>query len=275
MAVQAEQGDIRRSNARDTRERDGWKGLLARAISAINNEVASGTSRTPNEAMQDYLENGKQSRTVSGPKTRDEARRIKQRAALAVQKRLTPGTVVRLVNHSRQKSELVGKRKLEPRWSEELFRVSEVIKRGADTDSLSYDYRIVRMNGAEKPGLWKREQLLVVPPMETVHHGRAVKGLWRKLSDAGTVPKVIPPAEEGGKWTPVRDGSSWAEKRITAIPKNKRRGESYEALLGRLVQYLRSGQSKAAALKRLYESLEMIGQPANRMGKLAILTRDS
>ena len=52
-------------------------------------------------------------------------------------------------------------------------------------------------------------------------------------------------------------------------------GESYEALLGRLVQYLRSGQSKADALKRLYESLDMVGQPANQMGKLAILTRDS
>ena len=131
------------------------------------------------------------------------------------------------------------------------------------------------MNGAAKPGVWKREQLLVVPPLETVHHGRAVKGLWKKLSDVGTVPKVIPPAEEGGKWTPVRDGSSWAEKRITAIPQNKRLGESYEALLGRLAQYLRSGQSKADALKQLYESLEMIGQPANKMGKLAILTRDS
>jgi hypothetical protein len=89
------------------------------------------------------------------------------------------------------------------------------------------------------------------------------------------VPRAIPPAEEGGKWTPIRDGSSWAEKRITAIPKAKRRGESYEALLGRLVQYLRSGQSKPDALRRLYQSLEMIGQPANKMDKLAILTRDS
>ena len=275
MAVQAEQGDIRRSTARDTREREGWKGLLARAIAAINNEVAAGTSRTPNEAMADYLQNGRQSRTVAGPKTRDEARQIKQRAALAEQKRLTPGTVVRLVNQAREKAELVGKRKLEPRWSEELFRVSEVIKRGADTDSLSYDYRIVRMNGAEKPGLWKREQLLVVPALETVHHGRVIKGRWAELERAGTVPRAIPPAEEGGKWTPVRDGSSWAEKRITAIPQNKRHGESYEALLGRLVQYLRSGQPKPAALKRLYESLDMVGQPANQMGKLAILTRDS
>ena len=274
MAVQAEQGDIRRSNARDARQQDGWKALLARAISAINDEVAAGTSRTPSEAMSDYLQNGKQSRTVAGPKTRDEARRSKQRAALAEQKRLTKGTVVRLVNQSRQKSELVGKRKLEPRWSEELFRVSEVIKRGADTDSLSYDYRVVRMNGAEKPGTFKRESLLVVPPLETEHHGRAVKGLWKKLSDAGTVPKVIPPAAEGGTWQPVRDGTSWAEQRITAIPTDRRRGQSYEALLGRLVQYLRSGQAKVAALKRLYESLEMAG-PANQMGKLAILSRDS
>ena len=88
------------------------------------------------------------------------------------------------------------------------------------------------------------------------------------------MPKAIPPKEEGGKWTPIRDGSSWAEKRVTAIPKAKRRGESYEALLGRLVQYLRSGQSKADALKRLYGSLDLTG-PANKMGKLAILTRDS
>ena len=274
MAVQAEQGDIRRSNARDARQQDGWKALLARAISAINDEVAAGTSRTPSEAMSDYLQNGKQSRTVAGPKTRDEARRSKQRAALAEQKRLTKGTVVRLVNQARQKADLVGKKKMEPRWSEELFRVSEVLKRGADTDSLSYDYRVVRMNGAEKPGTFKRESLLVVPPLETEHHGRAVKGLWKKLSDAGTVPKVIPPAAEGGTWQPVRDGTSWAEQRITAIPTDRRRGQSYEALLGRLVQYLRSGQAKVAALKRLYESLEM-GGPANQMGKLAILSRDS
>jgi hypothetical protein len=274
MAVQAEQGDIRRSNARDIREREGWKALLARAIAAINNEVAAGTSRTPNESMADYLRNGKQSHTVAGPKTRDEARRIKQRAALAEQKRLTPGTVVRLVNQSRQKSELVGKRKLEPRWSEELFRVSEVLKRGADTDSLSYDYRIERMNGAEKPGVWKREQLLVVPPLETKHHGRAVKGLWKQLSDAGTVPGVQRPTEEGGKWIPIRDGSSWAEKRISAIPKDRRGGLGYETLLGRLVQYLRSGQSKVQALKRLYDSLDT-GAPVNDSRTLAILTRDS
>ena len=274
MAVQAEQGDIRRSQARDTREREGWKGLLARAIAAINNEVASGTSRTPNEAMADYLQNGKQSRTVAGPKTRDEARRIKQRAALAEQKRLTPGTVVRLVNQSRQKSELVGRRKLEPRWSEELFRVSDVIKRGADTDSLSYDYTLVRMNGAEKPGVWKFEQLLVVPPLETEHHGRAIKGLWKKLSDAGTVPGVQRPTEEGGKWIPIRDGSSWAEKRISAISRDRRGGLGYETLLGRLVQYLRSGQSKKDALKRLYDSLDT-GAPVNDSRKLAILTRDS
>ena len=33
--------------------------------------------------------------------------------------------------------------------------------------------------------------------------------------------------------------------------------------------------SKPDALRRLYQSLEMIGQPANKMDKLAILTRDS
>ena len=274
MAVQAEQGDIRRTQARDTRESEGWKGLLARAISAINNEVAAGTSRTPNEAMQDYLENGKQSRTVAGPKTQDEARRIKQRAALEEQKRLTPWTVVRVVNTARQKAELVGRKKMESRWSEELFRVSDVIKRGADTDSLSYDYKLVRMNGAEKPGVWKREQLLIVPQLETEHHGRAKKGLWAKLEQQGTVPRAIPPKEEGGKLTPVRDGSSWAEQRISAIPKDKRGGQGYETLLGRLVQYLRSGQSKVQALKRLYQSLDT-GAPVNDSRQLAILTRDS
>eukprot|EP01046_Picozoa_sp_COSAG06_P003213 COSAG06_NODE_122_length_23062_cov_43.568990_4_plen_228_part_00 len=49
----------------------------------------------------------------------DEARRIKQRAALAEQKRLTPGTVVRVVNTARQKAELVGRKKMESRWSED------------------------------------------------------------------------------------------------------------------------------------------------------------
>eukprot|EP01051_Picozoa_sp_SAG22_P039691 SAG22_NODE_21028_length_260_cov_1.068323_1_plen_59_part_10 len=59
------------------------------------------------------------------------------------------------------------------------------------------------MNGTEKPGLWKREQLLVVPPLQTVHHGRAIKGRWAQLEREGTVPKAIPPKEEGGKWTPI------------------------------------------------------------------------
>ena len=130
------------------------------------------------------------------------------------------------------------------------------------------------MNGAEKPGVWKREQLLIVPQLETEHHGRAKKGLWAKLEQQGTVPRAIPPKEEGGKWTPVRDGSSWAEQRISAIPKDKRGGQGYETLLGRLVQYLRSGQSKVQALKRLYQSLDT-GAPVNDSRQLAILTRDS
>ena len=129
-------------------------------------------------------------------------------------------------------------------------------------------------DASEKPGVWKLEQLLVVPPLETEHHGRAIKGLWKQLSDAGTVPGVQRPTEEGGKWIPIRDGSSWAEKRISAIPKDMRGGLGYETLLGRLVQYLRSGQSKKDALKRLYQSLDT-GAPVNDSRKLAILTRDS
>ena len=97
----------------------------------------------------------------------------------------------------------------------------------------------------------------------------------RSLSRLRAMLKGLTPVVRGQCTVCGHSRNLWAEKRIAAIPKAKRRGESYEALLGRLVQYLRSGQPKPAALKRLYESLDMVGQPANQMGKLAILTRDS
>ena len=45
MAVQAEQGDIRRSNARDVREREGWNGTSAPVGSAQHVVVAQFSGR--------------------------------------------------------------------------------------------------------------------------------------------------------------------------------------------------------------------------------------
>jgi hypothetical protein len=52
----------------------------------------------------------------------------------------------------------------------------------------------------------------------------------------------------------VRDGSSDAEQVIDSIPEDQRGGKSYEPLLGRLVQYLRSGMELEDATAWLRES---------------------
>ena len=38
-----------------------WRALIARAVEANNNEVAAGTGMTPNDYMQRFVQDGKQS----------------------------------------------------------------------------------------------------------------------------------------------------------------------------------------------------------------------
>ena len=158
---------------------------------------------------------------------------------------------------------LTGKRKMETRWSEEIFVVDKVLKRGADTLNIAYEYKLRRTNGQPKKGTYKREQLQLIPKLTTEWHGRAIKGKWAELAKAGVVPK------KG-----VRDGSSDAEQVIDSIPEDQRGGKSYEQLLGRLVQYLRSGMDLEDATARLRESLMPDGEQGANPGRLAVLGKE-
>ena len=261
LAVQAEQGTIQRSRATAQRQKVGWKPLLA--AKAINNEVSAGKGKTPNEAMADWVRDGPQPKSDSEPRTEDDEKALKAKAQLARQKKLTEGSRVRLVNLSRQKASLTGKRKMETRWSEEIFVVDKVLKRGADTLNIAYEYKLRRTNGQPKKGTYKREQLQLIPKLTTEWYGRAIKGKWAELAKAGVVPK------KG-----VRDGSSDAEQIIDSIPEDQRNGKSYEQLLGRLVQYLRSGMELDDATARLRESLMPDGEQGANPGRLAVLGKE-
>jgi hypothetical protein len=190
-----------------------------------------------------WVRDGPQPKSDSEPRTEDEEKALKAKAQLARQKMLTEGSRVRLVSLSRQKAELAGKRKMETRWSEEIFVVDKVLKRGADTLNVAYEYKLRRTNGQPKTGKYKREQLQLIPKLTIEWHGRAIKGKWAELAQLGVVPK------KG-----VRDGSSQAERVIDEIPAAQRGGLGYEQLLGRLVQYLRSGMELDDATARLRET---------------------
>ena len=240
--------------------------MLARAIAAINDEVTRGTGMTPNEAMAAYLESGKQGTAKFGPLTQDQQRAVDAANERARQKQLVPGTRVRRVNRARQKTSLAGKMKMESRWSQEIYEIDKVVKRGADTDTMSLVYRLRRTNGQDVKGDWKREELQLVVPLTTEWHGRAIAGKWKELADDD----IVPGLDANGE--PERTGETWAEEQIEAIPVGERKGKTYEQLLGRLVQYLRSGQDQDAALDRLKRSLS--DAPINT-GELAVLGKDS
>ena len=73
----------------------------------------------------------------------------------------------------------------------------------------------------------------------------------------------------------VRDGSTWAEQEIDKLDQSawESANMTREKTLRRLEQYMKQGMNKSDALKRLRESLQSKGGPANP-GKLAILTKD-
>ena len=89
------------------------------------------------------------------------------------------------------------------------------------------------------------------------------EGKWAELAQLGVVPK------KG-----VRDGSSRAERVIDEIPAAQRGGLGYEQLLGRLVQYLRSGMELDDATARLRESLMPDGEQGANPGRLAVLGKE-
>ena len=72
----------------------------------------------------------------------------------------------------------------------------------------------------------------------------------------------------------MRDGTTWAEKEVTKIPRARYGDLRYEQVLRRLEQYMKQSLSKRDALTRLRDSLRSDSGPANDSSKLAILSKE-
>ena len=97
---------------------------------------------------------------------------------------------------------------------------------------------------------------------------RSKAGLSKKLSDENTIPKL---KKVDGKWKSVLDGSSWAEQQVASLSDGEIGETNREKLTWRLVAYLRQGNTKAEALRRLKGSLS---KSTDTSAPLAIVTRD-
>ena len=269
MAVQAEYGVIKRGSAQEYLEAYGWKPLLARAVKAINSEVSRTTGLTPRQYMQAYLDD-----EIELPEAAQD-RAEEAQAERKRMERLTVGSRTRLVNKATQKAELRGRRKMEPRWSEEIYTVRQVNRRDGAAGNATYTYKLARSTGAPMEGTYTRQELLLVPALETEYlEGPSLPGSLARLEkkDAqglATIPK------KG-----VRDGDTWAEQRVAELVEEGRTGGlTASKLLWRLVAYLQQSRAKTIAgvrkeaLGRLEKSVEPFDKtrPANP-GTLAILS---
>ena len=88
------------------------------------------------------------------------------------------------------------------------------------------------------------------------------------MSDDNAIPKL---KKVDGKWKSVLNGDSWAEKEVAKLTDDEVGDISREKLTWRLVAYMRQGNSKGDALRRLKESLATSPDPS---APLAIVTRD-
>ena len=107
---------------------------------------------SPNEYMERFVRDGKQAvaREVDGD---DTERTAKAKRELERQQELTVGTRARLVNTATQKAELRGARKMQARFSQEVFTVSSVSKQSRKgSGNVSYLYGLKRANGQAKEG---------------------------------------------------------------------------------------------------------------------------
>jgi hypothetical protein len=249
-----------------------WRALISRAVEANNNEVAAGTGMTPNDYMQRFVQDGKQAvaKAVDGS---DTERTAKAERELERQKELTVGTRVRLVNTATQKAELRGARKMQARFSQEVFTVSSVSKQSRKgSGNVSYLYGLKRANGQPKEGRYHREQLQIVPEMQTKWNPGKSKG--RAFIDELRRKNVISGWDEKHNRF-ERTGNTWSEQQVDRLGEKawKRVGMTREKTLRRLEMYMRQGMSKPDALTRLKDSLQSKGGPANP-GKLAIMGID-
>ena len=98
---------------------------------------------------------------------------------------------------------------------------------------------------------------------------RTKAGLSQKLSDDNTIPKL---KKVDGKWKSVLNGDSWAEKQVAKLTTEEVGGANREKLMWRLITYLRQGNDKGEALRRLKDSLST---GPDTSAPLAIVTRDT
>ena len=277
LAVQSELGSISQSRAADERVRmtnpKAWRALIARAVTANNEEMTAGTGMSPNEYMERFVRDGKQAvaREVDGDDTERTAKAEKE---LERQQELTAGTRVRLVNTATQKAELRGARKMQARFSQEVFTVSSVSKQSRKgSGNVSYLYGLKRANGQEKEGRYHREQLQIVPEMRTEWNPGRSKG--REYIDELRRKNVI------SGWDSKhnrfeRTGNTWSEREVDKLGEKAwtRVGMTREKTLRRLEQYMKQGMSKDDAIERLRQSLEPPHSGPVNAGKLAILSKD-
>ena len=278
QAVQALHGTIKRSRAQSFIDEQGWVDLLRNVTAAINDERVSTTGLTPNEAMKFYLNPPEEAPKSLTPaqqaklekRTEDEKRRAEAKEVAEQSRKLEVGTAVRLVNMATEKASLRGKKKFEPRWSETVYRIRQRNRRGGETSNLTYAYKLEQMTGEPLTGTFRREQLLVIPEMETEYlPGRTKTGLSQKLSDDNTIQKL---KKVDGKWKSVLNGDSWAEKQVAKLTTEEVGGANREKLMWRLITYLRQGNDKGEALRRLKDSLST---GPDTSAPLAIVTRDT
>jgi hypothetical protein len=218
LAVQSELGSISQSRASEERvtmtNPKAWRALIARAVEANNNEVAAGTGMTPNDYMERFVRDGKQAvaREVDGDDTERTARAERE---LERQKELTVGTRARLVNTATQKSELRGARKMQARFSQEVFTVASVSKQSRKgSGNVSYLYGLKRANGQEKEGRYHREQLQIVPEMRTEWNPGPSKG--RAFIDKLRADNVISGWDEKHNRF-ERTGKAWSEQQVDKL----------------------------------------------------------
>ena len=277
LAVQSELGSISRSRAAEERaglkNPKAWRALIARAAKANNQEVASGTGMSPNEYMERFVRDGKQAvaREADGD---DTERTAKAEREIENQKELTVGTRVRLVNLATEKSSLRGAKKMQARFSEEVFTVASVSKQARrGGGNVSYLYGLKRANGQEKDGRYHREQLQIVPEMKDTWNPGPSKGraFVQKLRREGTISGWD---DKHNRYE--RTGKTWAEREVDKIGEKawKRAGMTRERTLRRLEQYMKQGMNKRDALKRLKDSLEPAHSGPANAGKLAIMNID-
>jgi hypothetical protein len=127
-------------------------------------------------------------------------------------------TRVRLVNLATEKASLRGAKKMQARFSEEVFTVASVSKQARRSGSnVSFLYGLKRANGQGKDGRYHREQLQIVPEMKDTWNPGPSKGrdFVQKLRRDGTISGWD---EKHNRYE--RTGKTWSEQQVDKLGEN-------------------------------------------------------